>query len=203
MKFFSLSRQQTMLKFRNDFQPNVKSSIARKTESKDKTEDVKVKLLLKPQKDQGWSPRVYKIPLKEERKNSYFPLSTLLTAEPDVGRFSAARNSPVLRGHQLDVLYFNFNTNCLELASTLKMRWLDGITNSMDMNLSKVQEIVKDRKGRHAAVHEVSELDTTEQLNSTNTHTLRMWPPKTALPPQLQTLVSSSRLPPVLLTNWL
>ena len=50
-----------MLKFRNDFQANVKSSIPRKTESKDKTEDVKVKRLLKPQKDQGWSPRVYQI----------------------------------------------------------------------------------------------------------------------------------------------
>ena len=42
------------------------------------------------------------------------------------------------------------------------MRFLDSITNSLDMNLSKLQEIVKDRKAWHAAVHEVAELDMTE-----------------------------------------
>ena len=39
-----------------------------------------------------------------------------------------------------------------------RMRWLDSISNSMDMNLSKFQEIVKDREAWHATVHEAFEL---------------------------------------------
>ena len=55
-----------------------------------------------------------------------------------------------------------------------RTRWLDSSTNSIDMSVSKLRKIVKDREAWRAAVHGVTKSDMSEQLNNNNTPFIQM-----------------------------